>query len=160
MDRISNSRKILKIATITLGSILGLLIAFVLLACLVLFLSSTHTYKVSKSPDRIVSKANLRLPEYTVTNSSVEENPITAWIDVKYSIVADEPMDDRFVNRLDHLVQKNDAWLCEVEGQIYHYHMYKNYEDGPRINIVVDVEAGRVEIIYGFWNYKESIPEI
>lgn len=148
--------KFLKAIGVALGSITVVMIVGYAVISLI------HVYPnyVSRDPDRIASKASLRIPEYRVVDSSVQENPITAWVDVKYIIMTDEPMDAKFIKRLEDLVQKDDCWSHETGGQTYSFHMYKNSENGPRIDVAVDVMANRINLVYGWWNYSSSIPSL
>lgn len=143
-------KKFLKVICLSLVS----LISSIILGYIVMSLTLLYPNYVSKNPDRIAARADIRLPEYNVVDSSVKENPITAWVEVKYIIMTDEPMDAKFIRRLDNLVQKDECWMGPAEEPIYKYHMYRNHNDGPRIDITVDVDAGRIALVYGWWNYR------
>lgn len=129
----------------------GFVFLFVLLPmCALLYF--TYPNIISKSPDRIASKAGIHLPEYEILERWDNfDRGSSTWSEVGYTLQTKGELTRKYVKRLDRLVKKDAGWAPGDIPGIYLYHRSSS-GDNPELWLSVDADKGKIKITYTWWD--------
>lgn len=128
------------------------LAALFVIAIIVLFSMLTRDNDIATDPSRIADEAGFDLPDYTVVNQYDNmDRGASAWSSYEWELVLNEPLKEKDLKKLDHLVDKDPNWSYSEETRTYSYHLN---EDGERyFTIVINANDGKVNMDYSWWDF-------
>lgn len=130
----------------------GFIVLFVILP-LVSILLLTYPNRLAENPERIASKAGIRLPAYEVVDRWDNfDRTSSAWSEVGYTLQLRMPLAERFIRNLGRLEEKGAGWSFDEGGTIYTY-CSSSEDDGPCMTIVIDAETGQIRMTYTWWDF-------
>ncbi|MCQ2287739.1 MAG: hypothetical protein MJZ74_01425 [Muribaculaceae bacterium] len=118
----------------------GAILAIILIVLGVQWYKSTDKY-IGGDPEQISELAGWNVPKFTVESSNVSETGNEYSWDLKLV----KPLSEKKLKKLQKRVAKDENWTYDEATSKY---SYKGEVNGRNVTIDVDVNAGKVNMLY------------
>lgn len=140
-------RNLLKWVLGIIGGLVGLVVAGIISLTLIF----THDQRVAKDPDKILSKAHVKLPAYEVVYQDDNmDRDASAWSEYEWRLKLKEPLDEKDMSRLDKKVADDENWSYDEGESCY---VFNSNDNDRGILIYIFVENGEVHMQYMWYDF-------